>query len=105
MVVPDAVFTMTRRTPNVTLVEREWLEMNPADAAARGMGDGDRARVKSRHGETLLAVRVTSRVAPGTVFTSFHFPESRANDLVGPTRDRLSDCPEYKVTAVEVERA
>jgi predicted molibdopterin-dependent oxidoreductase YjgC len=96
--------TMTRRTPNVELVDREWLEIHPADAARRGIADGGAVRLTSRHGEVRAVARLTDRVPPGTLFTTFHFPESRTNDLIGPTRDRTCDCPEYKVTGVEVER-
>jgi formate dehydrogenase major subunit len=97
--------TMTRRTGNATIVPADVLEIAPADAAARGIADGDRVRVKSAQGEAALRADVTNRVAPGTVFTSFHFPDTCVNTLTSEVRDRLCDCPEYKVTAVEVEKA
>ena len=97
--------TFTRRTANVTLADADALDMHPADAEARELREGDVARVTSRHGEVRLRIRRDDRLPRGTVFTTFHFPESRTNDLIGPTRDRRCDTPEYKVTAVEVSRA
>jgi formate dehydrogenase alpha subunit len=97
--------TMTRRSGLDALASEDLLEMHAVDADARGLADGDRAVVTSAHGSTTLHVRVSDRMAPGTVFTTFHFPESRTNLLVGEVRDRLSDCPEYKVIAVEIAKA
>jgi formate dehydrogenase alpha subunit len=97
--------TMTRRTPNLALAPDERIEMHPDDASARSLADGDRVRVTSDHGHTNVPVEITRRVPRGTVFLTFHFPYSRTNVLTGDIRDTLSDCPEYKVTAVEIERA
>jgi predicted molibdopterin-dependent oxidoreductase YjgC len=94
--------TMTRRTPNVTLVDADALEIHPRDATARGLADGDRVAVVSAHGEAHAVARVTERVAPGVLFLSFHFPETATNAVTGEVRDRVTGCPEYKVTAVEV---
>jgi predicted molibdopterin-dependent oxidoreductase YjgC len=99
------VGTMTRRTPNVALAPADRLALNPADASALGLAEGDRAAVASRWGSAETVVHCTDRVARGTCFLSFHFPETHANALTGPQRDPLSDCPEYKVTAVRVTRA
>jgi formate dehydrogenase alpha subunit len=96
--------TMTRRTPNVTLVESDALEIHPRDAAGRGIADGDRVAVVSANGEARAVARVTERVAQGVLFLSFHFPETATNAVTGDVRDRLTGCPEYKVTAVEVRR-
>lgn len=93
--------TMTRRTPNLALAPADALEIHPADAAARGIGDGDRVAVTSAHGEARAVARVTERVAPGVLFLSFHFPETGANAVTGDVRDRLTGCPEYKVTSVD----
>jgi formate dehydrogenase alpha subunit len=99
------VGTMTRRTPNVVLAPCDRLDLHPADASALGLADGDRAAVASRWGSAAAIVQRTDRVARGTCFLSFHFPETHANALTGPQRDPHSDCPEYKVTAVRVARA
>ena len=98
------VGTMTRRTPLSALAPCDWLELAPEDADRLGLGDDERVRVASRWGETEVPARRSDRIAPGTCFLSFHHPESHTNRLVGPQRDPESACPEYKVTAVRVER-
>jgi formate dehydrogenase major subunit len=99
------VGTMTCRTPNAQLRPTDTLDMSPADAAQLGMADGDAVRVLSRHGATTLPLRVTGRVQPGQLFATFHCPELFVNRLTSPVRDRQVHAPEYKITAVRVERA
>jgi formate dehydrogenase major subunit len=94
--------TMTRRTGNVELVDREWLEIHPDDAARLWISDGQRVSVRSRVGRIETEARVTERIDPGHVFTAFHFPEVRTNLLVGSSADVNTSCPEYKVVAVDV---
>ncbi len=94
--------TMTRRTSNVELVDRDWLEIHPDDAARLWVSTGDRVSIRSRVGATELHAKVTDRIEPGHVFTSFHFPETRTNLLVGQSADVNTSCPEYKVIAVDV---
>ncbi|HEY2714974.1 MAG TPA: formate dehydrogenase subunit alpha [Solirubrobacterales bacterium] len=94
--------TMTRRAANAELVDRDVLEIHPEDAARLWIGDGDRVSVRSRVGRTEIEARVTERIEPGHVFTSFHFPETRTNLLVGQSADVNTSCPEYKVVAVDV---
>jgi formate dehydrogenase major subunit len=94
--------TMTRRTANVDLVDRDWLEIHPDDAARLWIGDGDRVSVRSRVGRIEVEARVSERIEPGHVFTTFHFPETRTNLLVGQSSDINTSCPEYKVIAVDV---
>ena len=65
---------------------------------------GDWVAVQSRSGETALRAEITDRVQPGVVYTTFHFPESGANVVTTDNSDWATNCPEYKVTAVEVER-
>ncbi len=96
--------TMTRRTANADIVGADQLEIHPEDARARGLADGDGVTVTSATGVAHAVARVTERVAPGVVFLSFHFPATGTNEVVGEVRDRLTDCPEYKVTAVEVTK-
>lgn len=94
--------TMTRRTANADLVDRDLLEIHPEDAARLWIADGDRVSVRSRVGRTEIEALVTERIEPGHVFTSFHFPETRTNLLVGQSADVNTSCPEYKVIAVDV---
>ena len=93
---------MTRRTGNVELADRDWLEIHPDDAARLWIQDGELVSVRSRVGRVELFGRVTDRIEPGHVFTSFHFPEARTNLLVGASADVNTSCPEYKVVAVDV---
>ncbi len=94
--------TMTRRTGNLELLDRDWLEIHPDDAARLWISDGQRVSVRSRVGRIETEARVTERIDPGHVFTAFHFPEVRTNLLVGPSADVNTGCPEYKVVAVDV---
>ena len=94
--------TMTRRTANLELVDRDWLEIHPDDAARLWIADGDRVSIRSRVGRIELHARITERIEPGNVFTTFHFPEARTNLLVGSSCDVNTSCPEYKVVAVDV---
>jgi len=99
------VGTMTRRTPNAELITADLLELNPGDAQALDVQSGQRVRVASHYGEIQVEALVSNRVEPGTVFLSFHFPESQTNVLTGPHVDAQSRCPEYKLTAVAVSAA
>ena len=98
------VGAQTRRTENVRWHEEDRLEIHPHDAEHRGIVEGDWVGIASRAGETVLRTRVTERVQPGVVYTTFHFPESGANVITTENSDWATNCPEYKVTAVEVTR-
>ncbi len=96
------VGAQTRRTANVNWHEEDRLEIHPHDAEERGIKDGDWVGVVSRAGETTLRARITERVQPGVVYTTFHHPESGANVITTENSDWATNCPEYKVTAVQV---
>ncbi len=98
------VGAQTRRTPNVQWHDEDRLEIHPHDAEERGIADGDWAGVASRSGETVLRAIVTERVQPGIVYTTFHFPDSGTNVITTDNSDWATNCPEYKVTAVQVTR-
>ncbi|HUK00692.1 MAG TPA: formate dehydrogenase subunit alpha [Steroidobacteraceae bacterium] len=98
------VGAQTRRTENSRWHNEDRLEIHPHDAEQRGIVDGDWVGVVSRAGETVLRSQVTDRVQPGVVYTTFHFPESGANVITTENSDWATNCPEYKVTAVEVTR-
>jgi formate dehydrogenase major subunit len=98
------VGAQTRRTENVAWHDEDRLEIHPTDAESRGINEGDWVGIGSRAGQTVLRARVTERVAPGVVYTTFHFPESGANVITTDNSDWATNCPEYKVTAVEVSR-
>ena len=96
------VGAQTRRTANVVWHPEDMLEIHPHDAEERGVRDGDLVRLASRSGETTLHARVTDRVAPGVVYTTFHHPATQANVVTSDYSDWATNCPEYKVTAVQV---
>ena len=84
------------------VARRGRLEIHPHDAEVRGIKEGDWVGLASRAGEIVLRADVTERVRPGVVYTTFHFPESGANVVTTENSDWATNCPEYKVTAVEV---
>ncbi len=94
--------TMTRRTGNAELLDRDVLEIHPDDAARLWIEDGDTISLRSRMGRTEITAYVTDRIERGHVFTSFHFPETKTNLLIGQSCDVNTSCPEYKVVAVDV---
>ena len=85
--------------------QEDLLEIHPTDAEARGINDGDPVNIKSRAGHTSLTCRVTERVQPGVVYTTFHHPWSGANVITTDNSDWATNCPEFKVTAVEISLA
>lgn len=96
------VGAQTRRTHNVHWHDEDRLEIHPHDAEERGIKDDDWVGVQSRAGETVLRAIVSERMQPGVVYTTFHFPESGANVITTDNSDWATNCPEYKVTAVQV---
>jgi formate dehydrogenase major subunit len=96
------VGAQTRRTQNVVWHPEDVLQIHPHDAEVRGIEDGDWVGLTSRVGETVLRAQVTENIAPGVVYTTFHFPETNANVVTTENSDWATNCPEYKVTAVQV---
>jgi formate dehydrogenase major subunit len=98
------VGAQTRRTDNTAWHPEDVLEIHPHDAEARGIADGDWVGITSRVGNTVLRAQLSERVKPGVVYTTFHHPVSGANVITTDNSDWATNCPEYKVTAVEVAR-
>ena len=96
------VGAQTRRTENSIWHAEDRLEIHPHDAEQRGIRDGDWVRLASRAGETTLRAEITDRVAPGVVYTTFHHPDTQANVITTDYSDWATNCPEYKVTAVQI---
>ncbi len=96
------VGAQTRRTGNVVWHGEDVLEITPHDAELRGIKDGDWVKLASRSGETALRAQITDRVSPGVVYTTFHHPNTQANVITTDYSDWATNCPEYKVTAVQV---
>ncbi|MCA8889099.1 MAG: molybdopterin-dependent oxidoreductase, partial [Parvularculaceae bacterium] len=99
------VGAQTRRTDNVEWWEEDVLEIHPSDAEARGVRDGQWVSVRSRKGEITVHAKISPRMRPGVVYTTFHHPETGANVVTTENADWATSCPEYKVTAVEVAPA
>jgi len=95
------VGAQTRRTHNMDFHDEDRVEIHPSDAETRGIKDGSWVGIKSRAGETVLRAVVTERVQPGVIYTTFHHPESGANVVTTDNSDWATNCPEYKVTAVQ----
>lgn len=98
------VGAQTRRTENIDWHSEDVLEIHPHDAQEKGINDGDQVKVSSRAGETVLRAVITDRVQPSVVYTTFHHPESGANIITTDNSDWATNCPEYKVTAVQVKK-
>ena len=96
------VGAQTRRTANVVWHDEDLLEIHPHDAEVRGVKDGDYVRLASRSGETTLRAQITDRITTGVVYTTFHHPDTQANVITTDYSDWATNCPEYKVTAVQV---
>jgi len=98
------VGAQTRRTANSEWHPEDTLEIHPHDAEERGVVQGDWVGIQSRVGNTVLRACITERVKPGVVYTTFHHPLSGANVITTDNSDWATNCPEYKVTAVQVSR-
>ncbi|MGP0105991.1 formate dehydrogenase subunit alpha, partial [Rhodoblastus sp.] len=98
------VGAQTRRTDNALWHKEDVLEIHPFDAEQRGIIDGDLVSLASRAGDTALRAKISERMQPGVVYTTFHYPGSGANVVTTDNSDWATNCPEYKVTAVEVRR-
>ncbi len=98
------VGAQTRRTNNVSWHPEDLVEIHPHDAEERGIRNGDWVGINSRAGETVLRAKITERVQPGVIYTTFHHPESGANVITTDNSDWATNCPEFKVTAVQVTR-
>src|SRR5215471_16561605 len=88
------VGAQTRRTGNVVWHAEDVLEIHPHDAEVRGISDGDWVGLTSRAGDTVLRAKVSTRIAPGVVYTTFHFPEFYANAVTTENSDWATNCPE-----------
>ncbi|MFN0171856.1 MAG: formate dehydrogenase subunit alpha [Bryobacteraceae bacterium] len=96
------VGAQTRRTANNIWHDQDVLDIHPFDAENRGIRDGDLVSLASRAGETSLRARLSERIQPGVVYTTFHHAVTGANVVTTEFSDWATNCPEYKVTAVEV---
>lgn len=98
------VGAQTRRTGNQQWHDKDLLEVHPSDAELRGIRDGDSVSVTSRAGSSVFEVRISERMPAGVIYTTFHHPESGANVITTDNSDWATNCPEYKVTAVQIDK-
>ena len=99
------VGTQTRRTRNNLWLEEDLLQIHPSDAEARGIRNGDWVALQSRKGEISLRAQLSENILPGVVYTTFHHPDTGTNVLTTELSDWATECPEYKVTAVQITPA
>jgi formate dehydrogenase major subunit len=99
------VGAQTRRTANIAWHQEDLLEIHPHDAEDRGITDGDEVTLASRVGTTKLRAKISDRMPTGVVYTTFHYPVTGANVVTTENSDWATNCPEYKVTAVQVALA
>ncbi len=98
--------TMSRRAPGLTEKAPECrVELAAADAAGHGIADGDQVRIRTRRGQITARAQISPKAVPGTIFLPFHFAEAAANKLTNAALDPVSKIPEYKVCAVQIEKA
>ena len=98
--------TMTMRESGITEKQEEpFFEIHADDATALGLAEGDLARLVSRRGEVEASARITDRVFPGLVWMALHFAEQKVNWLTHDVGDPLIGTPEFKISAVRIERA
>jgi formate dehydrogenase major subunit len=98
------VGAQTRRTDNQVWHDEDVLEIHPNDAQERGINNDDWLGINSRAGDTVLKAKISERMQPGVVYTTFHHPDSGANVITTDNSDWATNCPEYKVTAVQVNK-
>ena len=98
------VGSQTRRTGNQVWHDEDILEIHPHDADERGIKNGDWLGISSRAGDITLRAKVSTRMQSGVVYTTFHHPLSGANVITTDNSDWATNCPEYKVTAIQVEK-
>lgn len=96
--------TQTFRTPNATMYTTDFLRVAPGDAQRLGLHDGEQVRIRSRHGAAVLPVQIVEKQKPGELYATFHTARVFLNELTSSHRDRYTKTPEYKVTAVTVEK-
>ena len=97
--------TMTRRTANNDIVTEDILTINPVNAKEKGINNDDSVRIFSPRGEAFLKAEISDEIKPGILYTTFHFPDIMVNHITGNVHDEESMCPEYKVVAVDFEKA
>ena len=97
--------TMTRRTQNVSIINEDVLLVNPLDASEKSISEGDYVEVESARGKIVLRSSISDVIKKGTLYTTFHFPDTSLNILTGNVGDEHTLTPEYKVVAVRIRKS
>lgn len=97
--------TMTRCGTGLNRIYPEPLvEINPKDAEKLSVSEGDYVQITSRRGSIKVKAWLTERPGPGVVFVPFHFHEAAVNKLTHANVDPVAKIPEFKVSAVKIEK-
>lgn len=96
--------SMTRRSVIGKHISESYVQINSQDAMCLGIKDGDKVRVTSRRGQVDVIAEVSDIVKPGHIYMNFHFIESPVNRLTNSALDPISNTPEFKVTAVKIQK-
>ena len=96
--------SMTRRTRSTQIESEDLLLINPEDAQLKNLGDMDKVKISSARGSTNIRVKISDQVNPGILSSTFHFPEVMINRITSDVMDTETDCPEFKVVAVDIEK-
>ena len=96
--------TMTRRTDNQVILAKDYLEVHPKDAEAKGIKDAETVRIFSDRGSVNIPIKYSKNVKRGILRTTFHQPEVFINIITGSVGDKETMTPEYKVVAVDFEK-
>lgn len=96
--------TQTARTPNDGIHSTDYLQVSHPDAESLGLSDGETVRLRSEQGSAELPVKISDNVKPGEVYTTFHSTRVFLNQITTSHRDRYTKTPEYKITAVRIEK-
>ncbi|NDA68777.1 MAG: formate dehydrogenase subunit alpha, partial [Verrucomicrobia bacterium] len=96
--------TQTARTPNDGIHATDYLQLSPTDATKLGLTDGEIVRLRSEQGSADLPVKISDHVKPGEIYTTFHSTRIHLNQITTSHRDRYTKTPEYKITAVCIEK-
>jgi formate dehydrogenase major subunit len=96
--------TMTRRTDNQIILDKDYLEVHPKDAIKKGVKDEEIVRIFSDRGSVNIPIKYSKNVKQGILRATFHQPEVFINIITGSIADKETLTPEYKVVSVDFDR-
>jgi len=96
--------TMTYRTDNKKITPSDFLHIHPDDASEIQLKEGEQVTIHSKYGNAVLQVKIDDTIRKGECFSTFNNNEVFVNKITGPFRDKYVQTPEYKITAVRIEK-